>query len=99
MTPEHKAAISKSKIGKTLSVDTKKRMSESRFAYIQSKSCEWILISPQNEIKRAKSLKYFCATLKLSYSAFRKKSINGDSRPIERGPSKGWSLYGKSKAK
>ena len=97
MNKAHKLAISKSKQGKKHSDITKKVMSASRLKYIANKNENWVLISPTNEIKRTKSLKAFCAELQLSYSALRKKAISNDGRAVERGPSRGWAIYGKSK--
>ena len=97
MNEQHKLAISKSKLGKKHSELTKKAMSLARLNYIATKSENWVLISPSNEIKRTKSLKAFCREFHLSYSALRKKAISNDGRAVERGPSKGWAIYGKSK--
>lgn len=60
---------------------------------------EWILINPSNEIVRTKELANFCKELDLNYSSMRCKAQKGDSRPISRGKSKGWTVFAVKTAK
>lgn len=55
--------------------------------------CEWILITPSNEIIRTQRLREFCEQNMLSYSAFRRAHAVGSGCPISRGASAGWIVF------
>jgi hypothetical protein len=52
----------------------------------------WRLLSPTGEYFETKELRIFCDKRGLSYSAFRNRAHAKSTVPIEKGPSKGWSL-------
>ena len=107
--------ISKALKGRKLSTDHKKNISESlrskpkanknvksiafRLLNNHHNRYEWLLINPQNKLVRTSELIHFCTTHELSYSAFRCKAQKGDSRPISRGASKGWTVFAVKKSK
>lgn len=56
------------------------------------RSKTWTLMSPVGEIYVTRAMNDFCTQHGLSYSAFRNRSHENNTTPIDKGPSKGWSL-------
>lgn len=56
------------------------------------KSKTWTLRAPNGEIFTTRAMNDFCLKNGLSYSAFRNRSRVNDPTPIQKGPSKDWSV-------
>lgn len=64
----------------------------SRVGEDHPKSKLWRLLSPAGEYFETRGLRVFCESRGLSYAAFRNRAAKKSMVPIEKGPSKGWSL-------
>lgn len=92
LSQAHKDSIKKSMIGKKCSP----RARSALLKYLEERHhnrYEWILINPDGLLTRTKSMREFCQLNDLNYSSLRYKAQTGDSRPITRGPSKGWTVF------
>lgn len=98
LSDEHKASISKSLKGKNVSPETRDRL-VNRLLNKHHNRYEWILIDPQNKMIRTMHLRSLCAELNLCYSSFRYKAQQGNSLPIKRGLSAGWTVFAIRKLK
>jgi hypothetical protein len=108
-----RANMSIAHLGKSLSVDHRKAISESctgrqlteehRTAIsIQMKSNHprsytWVLIDPSNTLHTTNKIQDFCTQYSLAYSVLRYKAQQNDGTPITRGPSAGWIVFGVKK--
>jgi hypothetical protein len=63
-----------------------------RVGQAASRSRTWSLESPRKTKRLTSSLRQFCEINGLSYTALKNKFCKGDTNPISRGPSKGWSV-------
>ena len=57
-----------------------------------SRSKTWSLETPLKTLKLVSGCREFCEQNGLSYSSLKAKARAQDTRPVSRGPSKGWSV-------
>lgn len=98
LSEKHKSSISRSLKGKAASEETRNRL-HSHVLNHHHNRYEWILIDPQNKMIRTKHLRKLCVELNLCYSSFRYKAQQGNSLPIKRGLSAGWTVFATRKLK
>jgi hypothetical protein len=98
LSDAHKKAISQSMTGKKIPETTREAV-KTRLKEKHHNRYEWILINPKGEIVRTSELREFCKRNRLSYSILRHKFQEGDSRPVLRGPSRGWIVFSAKKIK
>jgi len=93
----HKEAIKKSMTGKKSSAASRAAL----IKYLEERHhnrYEWILINPAGVLTRTNAMRAFCQLNGLNYSSLRYKAQTGDSRPITRGLSKGWTVFAVKKS-
>lgn len=76
-------------------VEERRRLAElasSRTGVAAARSKTWSLLSPNGKLHLTSSCRAFCEEHGLSYHGLRNKAVVGDTTPVQRGPSKGWSV-------
>ena len=94
VSKETRSKQSAAKTGTIRSEESKRKQGASISGANHHAAKTWILLSPENKIIRTNAMSEFCAGLGLNYFSLRNRAQFNDQRPINRGPSKGWSVLG-----